>query len=776
MNTKILIKIVIFLLLSIFIQSISAQNDIYLKKILNNYKTMDSYIHRQKVFVHTDKNKYSPSESIMLKAYVLNTLNIPDSFSSILRVEILDPSNKLLFEQNLKIIDGKCVGDFKLPDDIHGGNYSLRAYTNFMKNFEPEKIFIKPIIIQNDNVFFYKQELFDKKKKNRRKKSKKIKFNFLPEGGVLTAGFKNKINFYAGDSPNKNLEVKGRIIDKDKNLIVDFDSKNGNGYFYFTPQTGHKYTAEVIVAKQKIKIKLPKISNANHRLYLQNVDDKNYKFCIENNLSNSDDKFAKTVVLIARIPGKILFGKQILCDIKSKIIVVEKKNLPAGIINFILLNASGNKIAERFVYNDNENKIIIKSKKKNIGDSILINLSLSGENINTTQNNLSVSVTTKHDSAYKFNENIKLYSEITSRTNESPEFVYNFIEKNNDFDLLVDKLKINDNQEKIIEKNNLKYNVQKSFSLSGKVTKQMLEIPASHKKITLYVLNKHNDRYTTLTNKNGNFIFKNLEYNDTIEIMLETLNEKMKKAYIIDIDKYEEFITPEINIYNLKTEIENLKKGRKYYKKNYNYVQQKDSLRHEDGRLHSYVDQTIYMKDISANAYTDVMQLLQAYVPGISKYSMSVLRGITSINLSSEPLYLMDGVPTDKSFMSSMTPDNIERIEILKNPGNTAIYGSRGANGVVAVYSKKGRNTILGELKIKMLGYHTPNKFVFDTNKKRTNRETTLYWNPQLKIDKKGQASFKFKVPKECENYSIIIQGISNDGTPIYFVKHYKIR
>lgn len=69
------------------------------------------------------------------------------------------------------------------------------------------------------------------------------------------------------------------------------------------------------------------------------------------------------------------------------------------------------------------------------------------------------------------------------------------------------------------------------------------------------------------------------------------------------------------------------------------------------------------------------------------------VRGATSINEdgSSSPLYVVDGVPMDEDFdLVSINPQDIESIEVLKDASSSAIYGSRGANGVVIITSKKG--------------------------------------------------------------------------------------
>ena len=70
--------------------------------------------------------------------------------------------------------------------------------------------------------------------------------------------------------------------------------------------------------------------------------------------------------------------------------------------------------------------------------------------------------------------------------------------------------------------------------------------------------------------------------------------------------------------------------------------------------------------------------------------SMIRIRGIGTIN-DSNPLYIIDGMPTDQDGMESVNPNDIESIEVLKDAASGAIYGARAANGVILVTTKKGK-------------------------------------------------------------------------------------
>lgn len=66
------------------------------------------------------------------------------------------------------------------------------------------------------------------------------------------------------------------------------------------------------------------------------------------------------------------------------------------------------------------------------------------------------------------------------------------------------------------------------------------------------------------------------------------------------------------------------------------------------------------------------------------------LRGVTSINGNTEPLFIIDGAPVDQDNFRSLNPQDIASVSVLKDAGATAIYGNRGANGVVVITTRSG--------------------------------------------------------------------------------------
>jgi TonB-linked SusC/RagA family outer membrane protein len=142
---------------------------------------------------------------------------------------------------------------------------------------------------------------------------------------------------------------------------------------------------------------------------------------------------------------------------------------------------------------------------------------------------------------------------------------------------------------------------------------------------------------------------------------------------------------------------------------------------------------TVKGDDLENRPFTSPDKALQGAIPGLLASSSSGapgsttdirIRGISSINASNAPLWVIDGaiintgdasrLTTTANLLSTLNPNDIENITVLKDAASTSIYGSRGANGVILVTTKKGR---AGKT-----------KFRFDTE---MGQNTTAFTNPR---------------------------------------------
>ncbi len=108
---------------------------------------------------------------------------------------------------------------------------------------------------------------------------------------------------------------------------------------------------------------------------------------------------------------------------------------------------------------------------------------------------------------------------------------------------------------------------------------------------------------------------------------------------------------------------------------------------------------TISAKSIEDRPNASFVQTLSGQVSGLNINTTSGqpggnstvrIRGITSINGNTEPLFIIDGAPVDQDNFRSLNPNEIASISVLKDAGATAIYGNRGANGVIIIKTKTG--------------------------------------------------------------------------------------
>ena len=120
------------------------------------------------------------------------------------------------------------------------------------------------------------------------------------------------------------------------------------------------------------------------------------------------------------------------------------------------------------------------------------------------------------------------------------------------------------------------------------------------------------------------------------------------------------------------------------------------------------------MKPDSKNkgVVVNAQDLMQGKIAGVNVTSMSGepgakaqirIRGGSSLNASNDPLFVIDGVPMDNNevngsanILSTINPQDIESFNVLKDASATAIYGSRGSNGVIIITTKKGHKGQIG--------------------------------------------------------------------------------
>jgi len=140
---------------------------------------------------------------------------------------------------------------------------------------------------------------------------------------------------------------------------------------------------------------------------------------------------------------------------------------------------------------------------------------------------------------------------------------------------------------------------------------------------------------------------------------------------------------------------------------------------------------------IQEKPVANIFDALQGKVAGLQVYTSSGepsqlssirLHGTGSLSASSTPLYVMDGVPISSDAMLSLNPNDFESVTILKDASATSIYGSRAANGVVAITTKRGSTNTAPKVSIKtQVGFSTLANLDY-FNSFMTTKELTDFW------------------------------------------------
>lgn len=212
---------------------------------------------------------------------------------------------------------------------------------------------------------------------------------------------------------------------------------------------------------------------------------------------------------------------------------------------------------------------------------------------------------------------------------------------------------------------------QTGNEITGKVVDALGELPG----VTVVVKGSSNG---TTTDLNGEFLLKNVKPNDVIQfsfIGYKTQTIKVGNQKKFNITMTEDAQTLE--------EVQIVAVG-------YGDVRRRDLT----GSIGS-----ADMKDLVKTPVSNIAENLGGRIAGVQVSSSDggpgdnfdiVIRGAGSLTGSTAPLYVIDGFPSETSGLSSLNPNDIESIDILKDASATAIYGARGANGVVIVTTKKG--------------------------------------------------------------------------------------
>ena len=312
-------------------------------KDFNGFSAQIERYPQEKLHLHTDKDSYIAGDTIWLRAHCADAAtHRPIAASRYVYVELRDDRGSLV--RRIKLLSRDSVYSGYLPTQSleRFGDYSLTAYTLYMRNPGPEYFFKKPLTIRP-----YRESRRTQRNTSVRKVSD-FDVSFFPEGGYLIDGYDCCVAFKALGDDGGSVEVTG-VVKNDREEVVDTlrTLHGGMGCLRFTAHTGERYYAECTMAGGKTeRFDLPASNNLACVLRVLQTE-RDFTVMVQ-----SGRPLPKGLRLLVHCRGNLCYFREWNDDLPS--LIFERDKLPGGVLQILLLDKAGNALSERLVFNRGE--------------------------------------------------------------------------------------------------------------------------------------------------------------------------------------------------------------------------------------------------------------------------------------------------------------------------------------------------------------------------------------------------------------------------------------
>ena len=719
--------------------------DPFIKELGTNLRLYNNNNPVEKVYVHTDKDLFSKEETIWFSGYVVLGSHHHFSLGSkVLHIDLINSDNEVVNSQTQEIIEGKASGSIKILDSLLSGNYQLRAYTDWMRNFDDDFFFTKTIKLVDEKNSY----------NNPSTTKNEIDLQFFPEGGYAVAGLKSLIAFKAVGSDGFDQKLTGQILDSNGKYVATLSTiDRGAGFFSLEPQVGEKYEA---VLNNGQKYTLPEIIPQGYTITATNISQKSIAVKVQASPLFKNQPF----YVIGIINGKKYYQGRFEFDDRQIVsFEIPKSRMPSGVMTLTLFDGDKIPRCERAVFIHNQEEMVINAKQdqKTFGkrNPIAIDINVTDPNGRPVSGEFSIAVTDagqviKGKKSSNILTHLLLESDIKGHI-DNPGLLFQDQKRATMHKL--DLVMLTHGWRKLSwqEIENAKY-PQKEFQFSKGMTLSGI-VRGIYKKplpnATLNAIAKSGEDYEMFSVKtapDGTFSIPNFNLNGSTELIFSATNNKNKaidfemtlekNKIVAPQPKFRSFVPIDINEAEKYSDFLTARKNTLTFHDTKNItlldevvVTEKKIKKISSSRpsnLGQNPDATLYAsKNRSAHTVIDLVQMFAGVtVSGNTQSGTATV----SIRNQGSPLWVVDGVPVfddnlasgraaikagvaeavengslDRgavlamtlrpvpapSFIQNMDTFTVERVEILKG-GSAALYGSRGANGVILVYTKKG--------------------------------------------------------------------------------------
>jgi hypothetical protein len=788
-----------------FLISFSSEND-PLQKIIAAFEQYVSVLPQEKIYLHQDRTYYASGETIWFKAYLTaGPYHEPSSLSRTIYVELINTKNEVIQEHTLFTPDGFASGQLQLPDSLSSGQYLLRAYTNWMRNSGEEYFFHRPITIWNEAPPILEQVSQDD-----------LDIQFFPEGGHLVQGILSKVAFKVLGGNGLGKKVKGQILEGDR-VLAEFESNPlGMGIFPLLPEKDKSYKARIEGSGQEVN--LPTSLKSGIVMAVINSP-KATDVVIK--IQVTENSQIQTLNLLAQTRG--LICASVKADLSKKIVFarIPKNEFPSGIAQLTALDENGIPLAERLIFIDHQDQITISvaTDKSTYAprEPIRMDIEVKTKDGKPSAASLSLSVFDAGQIGVNKNKdnihsNLLLTSELKGYV-ETPGYYFN--PENSDREEALDILMLTQGWRKFTIKEALAgerlepaYRVEKGLTIRGVLKNQKTNQPEAQGSVSYLSLYPIAASKTANANSAGKFEIQDLIFFDSTEVMLEGKSKNNRSTARILIENPP---SPPLLFYTSRSEISQSLQAnsfiselnkRRTIDKAFDFENSEFELEGVEvkGRRieESFSGPRIYGNGSAKIQVAGILGLENQFHPldlvkgrvagvqvtGSGPGSTILIRGVGSVNSEVEPLIMLDDIPIRVASLDAIQVQEIESYTVWKGP-DTAIFGVRGANGVIGFYTKKRSADFAPSAEIsdfpKLLGYqieqefYTPKYTSQDNSSTKPDRRVTLYWNPTIQTDSQGRASLLFYNNDVETMIQAEIEGLSIQGNPGTARLQYKI-
>jgi TonB-dependent SusC/RagA subfamily outer membrane receptor len=627
---------------------------------------------------------------------------------------------------------------------------------------------------------------------------------FFPESGELVEGIRSKIGMKSLSSFGTGLNMEGTVLDSKGTIVTRFHTSNlGMGSFALRPLAGMSYTAKVkFVDGSERTFSLPKAKAAGYVLEVDNLDTALVAITLYASPSLFSDEELKLVV---QHNGNMLLIFKPVAKNAATDIIIPRKNLPQGIIQLTLFSANMQPLVERLFFNSNfgdaiETTLSSSNSTYSAGGTVDLELTAKSKgSISPAYYSVAVTNADLIDADLENESNIftslLLTSDLTGFVEQPNHY---FVDTTRRTRTELDNLLLTQGWRRFLWKDVLSANgttpaftAEKNFRISGTVLSAAGK-PIPKGKVSLFAPENGSFTIDTIADGKGRFNFDQLVFNDGTKFIIQAANAKGKQDVRVTLDPapaqvVTKQVKPAAIVLNA-NELISL-----YMIENNPDLAKAPTMRVSPG--------SIGLKEVKIKARKKVIVTQSANLNGAG-VADQVIKGVdmgTCINLAEclkgrvvgytlrndtpflarspfIPMMLsLDGVLIDGSRLKDVNPSDIETIEVLKTPINTAIYGMRGVGGIIVINTKRqvsGTSMVHTKpwiVSYKPIGFAQSRVFYspkYDaTNKTQiTDTRRTVYWKPDAVTDAQGKSKISFNTGNQAGNYRVVAEGINAKG------------